>query len=81
MYVGGVGVLPRYRQCGIGTRLMNAVLAAYGSVWLHVRAGNLPAIALYRSLGMQQVRRLNAFYADGDDAFVLATPDLINRSA
>ncbi len=81
MYVGGIGVLSRYRQCGIGTLLMRAVFEAYGSVWLHVRAGNAPAIALYRSLGMQQVRRLDGFYANGDDALVMATPDLISRGA
>jgi hypothetical protein len=62
-------------------RLMKAALAAYGAVWLHVRAGNVPAIALYRSLGMQQARRLAGFYANGDDALVMATPDLMNRAA
>ena len=81
MYVGGVGVQPPFRRFGIGTRLMRAILAAFGSVWLHVRANNVAAIALYRSLGMQQVRRLESFYANGEDAIVMATPDLMNWDA
>ena len=73
MYIGGVGTLPEYRRRGVGTHLMHAVLSEYPRLWLHVRAGNADAIALYQNLGLQQVRRLPRFYSNGDDAIVMAT--------
>ncbi|MCL4505281.1 MAG: GNAT family N-acetyltransferase [Chloroflexi bacterium] len=77
MYVGGVGTLPQYRKRGVGTHLMHAVFAEYPQVWLHVRAGNANAIALYQNLGMQQLRRLTNFYSNGDDAIIMATSNMI----
>jgi ribosomal-protein-alanine N-acetyltransferase len=76
MYVGGVGVLPQYRKGGLGTCLMQAVLVGYRSVWLHVRAGNAPAIAMYRKLGMVELRRMPRFYSNGETALVMGTTDL-----
>jgi ribosomal protein S18 acetylase RimI-like enzyme len=77
MYVGGVGTLPQYRRRGLATHLMQAVFAKHASVWLHVRAGNIPAINMYRRLGMCPRQRLNGFYSNGDDALILVTPDLV----
>jgi ribosomal protein S18 acetylase RimI-like enzyme len=77
MYVGGVAVLPRYRRHGLGQRLMQTVLANRTPVWLHVRAGNEPAIALYRQLDMHARQRICRFYANGDDALILVTPNLL----
>ena len=76
-YIGGVGVLPQYRKRGLGTRLMQAVLAEHISLWLHVRAGNPAAIAMYRRLGMCELQRLIKFYSNGDDALVMVTPGLL----
>ena len=77
MYVGGVGVSRHYRQHGIGKQLMKAVLAEHDSLWLHVRAQNVAAINLYHRLGMCQLRRLEQFYSNGDDAIVMATRNLV----
>lgn len=77
MYVGGVGVLPEHRKCGLATRLMRIVLGEYRSVWLHVRASNASAIAVYRKLGMGELRRIPRFYPNGENAIVMATQDLI----
>ena len=74
LYVGGVGVLKPFRKSGIGTCLMNAVFAEQYPVWLHVRASNMAAIALYRKLGMCERRRATGFYTSGEDALVMATP-------
>ena len=42
-------------------------------VWLEVRSGNLPAIALYRDLGFEQVGIRRNYYADNDeDAVIMA---------
>ena len=77
MYVGGVGVLPQYRRNGLGKRMMQAVLVNQTPLWLHVRAGNMPAISMYRQLGMRARQRLSRFYSNGDDALILVTPDLL----
>ena len=79
-YVGGVGVLPRYRGLGLGTRLVASVLSNQHTLWLHVRPSNVAAIGLYRKLGMRELCRVARFYADGDDAIVMATPDLAPSS-
>jgi ribosomal protein S18 acetylase RimI-like enzyme len=81
MYVGGVGVLPSFRRNGIGARLMDAVRAGRHPVWLHVRANNAAAIAMYRKLGMCELGRVRRFYANGEDALVLATPDAVPENA
>jgi ribosomal-protein-alanine N-acetyltransferase len=75
MYVGGVGVAPTYRRRGVGAQLMQALLAEHPSLWLHVRAGNTAAIALYRGLGMRERQRLSHFYSNGEDAILLETSE------
>lgn len=77
MYVGGVGILPQCRRHGLGKRVMQAVLTDQTPVWLHVRAGNMPAIAMYRQLGMHARQRICRFYSNGDDALIMVTPDLL----
>lgn len=52
----GMGLLPQYRGQGIGTRLIQAALAASGKAGLHrveltVREQNTPAIRLYEKVG------------------------------
>ena len=75
-YVAGIGVNTAMRRHGFGTQLMQAVLAAGFPVWLHVRAGNSPAIEMYQRLQMHELRRLTRFYANGDDALVFVNDDL-----
>jgi [ribosomal protein S18]-alanine N-acetyltransferase len=80
MYVGGVGVLPQYRQAGVGTQLMKVAMSAFHTLWLHVRAGNTPAYAMYRKLEMRELRRIPQFYSNGENAVVMGTPDLLASS-
>ncbi len=76
MYVGGMGILPAYRQHSLGRRLLEALLTLHPSFWLHVRAGNQAALHIYRSLGMLEQQRILSFYHNGDDALVMVTPSL-----
>ena len=39
---------------------------------LEVRPGNAPALAVYRSLGFTQIGQRRRYYADGEDALVMA---------
>ena len=76
-YVGGIGVLPSFRQSGIATHLMSAAFLDHPTLWLHVRASNRAALNLYDKLDMRELRRLRRFYSNGEDAIVMVTPDLL----
>ncbi len=80
MHVTAIGVHPGYRNQGIATLLMQAILAQHPSLWLHVRVGNLRAIRLYHKLGLREVLRQPHFYRD-EDGLVMGTPDLLTVAA
>jgi len=70
-----LGAVPR-RQ-GIGRGLMQMALgfareAAVETVFLEVADGNDAAKAMYFGLGFTQINRRRGYYANGDDALVLA---------
>jgi len=77
-HIISLAVLPRYRRRGLGTRLMEKALDAlhrvYGctEVYLEVRVSNTPAIKLYEKLGFKKVSVLKRYYADGEDAYLMA---------
>jgi len=78
-HVISIAVLPHARGMGIAEALMHRTLEAlrkYGAseVYLEVRVSNEPAIRLYRKLGFKPVRRLHAYYVDGEDAWLMARP-------
>lgn len=61
------------RGQGLGRKLLQRLLARIGragasKVSLMVRADNQVAINLYRSMGFRRVRRVPAYYMDGQDA-------------
>jgi ribosomal-protein-alanine N-acetyltransferase len=74
-----LAVAPAHRRRGAGRALLEAAMAqaearAADAVFLEVAADNVPAIALYRSLGFEQVGRRKGYYAHPDgakDALVL----------
>src|SRR5690554_1922601 len=66
-------VSPQSRGEGLGKSLLVHALQAlkgYESVRLEVKVDNRRAIQLYESLGFKQIRRIEGFYTDGQDAFV-----------
>ncbi|MCX9078212.1 MAG: ribosomal protein S18-alanine N-acetyltransferase, partial [Candidatus Methanoperedens sp.] len=68
-----LAVSPRYRNRGVGRRLMRRLLirmerTGIVRVFLMVREGNAAAISLYRSLGFRRVRRVPEYYGDGEAA-------------
>ncbi|WP_156685780.1 ribosomal protein S18-alanine N-acetyltransferase [Mycobacterium sp. Marseille-P9652] len=70
--VRNIGVDPAYQGHGVGRRLLNELLtfAAGGTVYLEVRCDNEAAIALYRSVGFDQVG-LRPGYYNGTDAVTM----------
>ncbi|MDR1946096.1 MAG: GNAT family N-acetyltransferase [Desulfovibrio sp.] len=65
------------RRLGLGAMLLTRALRAVEvlsieQVFLEVREGNHPALALYSSLGFEFCNRRRAYYADsGEDALIL----------
>lgn len=69
-WIGGVGVIPEYRQQGIGRQMMtylidNARLLQLQEVALEVITVNAPALHLYQTLGFEHYRRLVILEHDG----------------
>ncbi len=61
------------RRSGLASRLVEASLAdlahhGLAVCHLEVRAGNEPAIALYRRLGFESIGVRRGYYSDGEDA-------------
>jgi len=67
-----IGVLPQYRRHGIGTALIEALMAGLGSgareLMLEVKQENTGAIRLYEDLGFRRVGFVENYYADGSSA-------------
>jgi ribosomal-protein-alanine N-acetyltransferase len=74
-----LGVAPAVRRQGRARRLLAAAAAAAAAagartLYLEVAAGNAPARALYAACGYRRVGLRRRYYANGDDALLLAKP-------
>lgn len=73
-----IAVDPACRGRGIGAALMESLVewareAGYRVLHLEVRAGNVPALGLYRTFGFAQVGLRRGYYQDnGEDALLLS---------
>ena len=76
-YVDNIAVFPEHRGKGIGEALTGALIdysrcAALDFLTLEVRAGNTPAVSLYRKLGMlEEGRRKNFYRHPTEDALIM----------
>ncbi len=72
-WVTTVGVMPEYRNQGVGRSLMDMVekRANRPVIKLCVRKSNTGAISLYDRLGYQIRETRRRYYSDGEDAFVM----------
>lgn len=77
-HIVSVAVRERFRRMGLATMMMIASLTAlrdeYGveEAYLEVRVSNVPAIKLYEKLGFRIVKKLDRYYLDGEDAYLMA---------
>jgi len=79
-----LGVVPGMRDRGWGKRLMAGVLARLAKagvrrVFLEVRAGNRPALALYEGAGFREAGRRADYYAGPPEDAVILARDLGRR--
>ena len=76
-HVVSIAVLDEYRRKGIGNALVeesvNGVkIRNCDEFYLEVRCSNIAAVRLYEKLGFAIRQQLNAYYRDGEDAYLMA---------
>jgi ribosomal-protein-alanine N-acetyltransferase len=81
-----IGVDPHCHRAGIGTLLLEALLAEAGKrggpVFLEVRTDNAPAIAMYAKHGFHIIGlRKNYYHPSGADAYTMRRPALTGAVA
>lgn len=74
-YLLFLAVAPDHRGRGLGRRLVACVAEDHDRVTCHARCTNDDALAFYRHLGFETVRRLTSYYEDGGDAYLLRLGD------
>ena len=75
-HVTTIGVAPEHRRRGLANMLLQhteKVLQNRGinTLMLEVRVGNTSAQTLYRRIGYAVVQRLNSYYNNGEDGFLM----------
>jgi len=84
-HIGTLAVAEAYRKQGVARALIrNGLEQAYArgarKVFLEVRAGNVPARSLYRSLGFVDFDLRKKYYSDnGEDAVVMLLDPLMSE--
>ncbi|MFB0501776.1 MAG: ribosomal protein S18-alanine N-acetyltransferase [Candidatus Bathyarchaeia archaeon] len=76
-HVISIAVLPEYQRQGVGYALMqegmrSMLLYDAKECFLEVRASNTPAVKLYKKMRFEIRRTLRGYYADGEDAYMMA---------
>lgn len=75
-HITTIGVAPEHRRRGLANRLLARAEEALrarniNSVMLEVRVGNLAAQNLYRQFDYAIIQRLNKYYNNGEDGFLM----------
>ena len=76
-HVISIAVLPKHHRKGIGYKLIQEATQAMVNYkakecYLEVRESNLAAVNLYKKLRFETARTIRKYYADGENAFVMA---------
>jgi ribosomal-protein-alanine acetyltransferase len=67
-----LAVAPAMRRRGVARSLIDNLLHGFsGTVFLEVRASNLPAIALYKRQGFQELSRRDNYYPNPPEAAIV----------
>jgi len=76
-HVISIAVLPKHQREGIGYELMQESMRSMVNYkakecYLEVRESNVPAVNLYKKMGFEVTRTIRGYYADGENAYVMA---------
>ena len=80
IHIVNIAVLPEYRRRGIGTGLLQAVIAEArqqlcAEIVLEVRLTNQSAVLFYKKLGFKVVGKLSEYYSEsGEDSLIMSFP-------
>jgi ribosomal-protein-alanine N-acetyltransferase len=79
IHVSTIAVAPRWRRKGLAQLLLAELLKrgiALGArkATLEVRVSNVAAQKLYQKYGFRIVSKQKRYYADNEDAYIMATP-------
>jgi ribosomal-protein-alanine N-acetyltransferase len=81
-HITNIAVHPEYRKCGIGSKLLESLIATakklkIKSMTLEVRKSNLVAQGLYKKYGFQTYGLRKSYYIDdGEDALIMWKYDI-----
>lgn len=70
-HIINMAVHPDYRGKGVGKRLLQHVLNDEDVFFLEVRVSNEAAKSIYEHFGFKVINIRKAYYADGEDAYVM----------
>lgn len=75
-HITTIGVAPEHRRRGLAERLLKHAEQSLknrriNTIMLEVRVSNIAAQSLYRGLGYTAVQRLNNYYNNGEDGFLM----------
>ncbi len=75
-HITTIGVAPEHRRRGLAEKMLARCEEALrkreiATISLEVRVSNIAAQSLYRGLGYTIVQRLNNYYNNGEDAFLM----------
>ena len=75
-HVVSIAVLPQNRRKGVAQALINSAIESMRyykakQCYLEVRVTNEAGVALYKKLDFEIGRRINGYYSDGEDAYVM----------
>jgi ribosomal protein S18 acetylase RimI-like enzyme len=75
-HVTTVGVAPEYRRRGLARLILQEIERSFSArgvttVRLEVRTLNVAAQKLYENLGYATVQRMNQYYSNGDDGYLM----------
>ena len=85
IHILNLAVAQAMQRRGIGSKLLEQVIAegrkyAMRDLFLEVRTGNAPAVALYERFGFKPLSVRKKYYTDGADALVMHCPMPTNAS-
>lgn len=75
-HITTIGVAPEYRRKGLARLMMHEIERSFSArgvktIRLEVRVGNDPAQMLYEQLGYIVVERMQRYYSNGDDGYLM----------
>lgn len=75
-YLLFLAVDPEYQGLGFGRELVGALAEEHDHITCHARVSNEDALAFYKQLGFEIIRRIDGYYEDGGDAYYLQLGDI-----